>query len=191
MLKTIKFYGVLAEKFGKQFKLDVQSTKEAMRAIALQVDGFERFMMTAHLQGLRFQVWHDKRNITENEVDMQHDADVIKIIPVVEGAGGGGLMGAIVGAILVVGGVFTLGISSAIGAAMIGAGAGMMVGGIAQMLMPKIDSFDKNQDGNRANMGFGGAVTTVAQGNPVPVLYGYREIGGFVTSAGQYPEDLM
>ncbi|HAV3816158.1 TPA: tail assembly protein, partial [Acinetobacter baumannii] len=49
----------------------------------------------------------------------------------------------------------------------------------------------QNQDGNRANKGFGGAVTTVAQGNPVPVLYGQREVGGFIASAGQYPEDLM
>ena len=74
----------------------------------------------------------------------------------------------------------------------IAAGVGMMVGGIAQMLMPKIDNTqDENQDGNKANKGFGGAVTTVAQGNPVPVLYGQREVGGFIASAGQYPEDLI
>ncbi|MCU7226227.1 tail assembly protein, partial [Acinetobacter bohemicus] len=24
-----------------------------------------------------------------------------------------------------------------------------------------------------------------------PVLYGQREVGGFIASAGQYPEDLM
>ena len=71
-------------------------------------------------------------------------------------------------------------------------GIGMMVGGVAQMLMPKVDVVqDENQDGNKANKGFGGAVTTVAQGNPVPVLYGQREVGGFIASAGQYPEDLM
>ena len=45
------------------------------------------------------------------------------------------------------------------------------------MLMPKIDNTqDQNQDGNRANKGFGGAVTTVAQGNPVPILYGQRKL---------------
>ncbi|HHP7941640.1 TPA: tail assembly protein, partial [Acinetobacter baumannii] len=25
----------------------------------------------------------------------------------------------------------------------------------------------------------------------VPILYGQREIGGFIVSAGQYPEDQM
>lgn len=59
----------------------------------------------------------------------------------------------------------------------------MAIGGITQMLMPTVDTTqDNNQDGNRANKGFGGAVTTVAQGNPVPVLRGRREIGGFIAS---------
>lgn len=77
------------------------------------------------------------------------------------------------------------------GAALIGAGVGLMVGGISQMLMPKVDAQDNNQDGNKANKGFGGAVTTIAQGNPVPILYGEREIGGFIMSASQLPEDML
>lgn len=88
--------------------------------------------------------------------------------------------------------VGTLGGGAPLGAALIGSGIGMMLGGVAMMLMPKIETTqDQNQDGNRANKGFGGAVTTVAQGNPVPILYGQREIGGFIVSAGQYPEDQM
>ena len=52
----------------------------------------------------------------------------------------------------------TFGGAGAVGAGLIGAGIGMMVGGIAQMLMPKVDAQDKNQDGNKANKGFGTAV---------------------------------
>ena len=59
------------------------------------------------------------------------------------------------------------------------------------MMMPKIDTQDQNQDGNKANKGFGGAVTTIAQGNPVPILYGEREIGGFILSASQLTEDML
>ena len=59
------------------------------------------------------------------------------------------------------------------------------------MMMPKAQISDINTDGNKSNYGFGSAVTTVAQGNPVPVLYGQREVGGFVISAGQYPEDQL
>ena len=193
MLKTIKLYGILAKKFGKEFRLDVENTREAMRALSVQVPGFEKFMLHAHEQGLRFAVFQDKQNISEKELDMSTDARVIKIVPKVVGAGGdGGILNTILGAVLIVVGVVMNVWAPGSGTALIGAGIGMFVGGVAQMLMPKVDNKqDQNQDGNKSNFGFGGAVTTIAQGNPVPVLYGQREIGGFIASAGQYPEDLM
>ncbi|HEE5774255.1 tail assembly protein [Acinetobacter baumannii] len=191
MLKTIRLYGILAKKFGKEFHLAVDNTREAMRALCVQVQGFEKFMIHAHENGLAFAVFQDKQNIGETELNMNTDAKVIKIVPRVIGAGGGGIFQLILGAALIVGGLFTGGLSTGMGVALIGAGVGMAVGGIAMMLMPKIENQDQNQDGNKANKGFGGAVTTVAQGNPVPVLYGQREVGGFIASAGQYPEDLM
>ena len=194
MLKTIKLYGILAKKFGKQFKLDVANTREAIRALSAQIPGFEKFMLHAHEHGLGFAVYQDKHNISEYEIDMSTEAAVIKIVPKVIGAGGNnGVLQTILGVVLIVVGVFYdwSGTTSMYGAAMVGAGIGMVVGGVAQMLMPKADAQDQNQDGNRANKGFGGAATTIAQGNPVPVLRGRREIGGFIVSAGQYPEDLM
>ena len=194
MLKKIKLYGILAKRFGKEFRLDVENTREAMRALCVQIPGFEHFMLHAHEQGLEFAVFQDKQNIGESEIDMSTNAKVIKVVPRVMGAGGA--VQTIIGAVLVVVGIvvtgMTFGGAAPLGAALIGAGIGMMVGGIAMMLMPKTETTqDENQDGNKANKGFGGAVTTVAQGNPVPVLYGQREIGGFIASAGQYPEDLM
>ena len=192
MLKTIKLYGILAKKFGKEFHLAVDNTREAMRALSVQVQGFEHFMLHAHEQGLEFAVFQDEQNIGETELDMNTSAKVIKVVPKVKGAGGNGVLQVILGAILVVVGYFTFGTTSPYGVALIGAGIGTMVGGVAQMLMPQADTLqDENQDGNKANKGFGSAVTTVAQGNPVPVLYGQREVGGFIASAGQYPEDLM
>ena len=192
MLKTIKLYGILAKKFGKEFHLAVDNTREAMRALCVQVQGFEHFMLHAHEQGLEFAVFQDDQNISETELDMNTSAKVIKVVPKVKGAGGNGVLQVILGAILVVVGYFTFGATSPYGVALIGAGIGTMVGGVAQMLMPQADTLqDENQDGNKANKGFGSAVTTVAQGNPVPVLYGQREVGGFIASAGQYPEDLM
>lgn len=194
MLKTIKLYGILAKKFGKEFRLDVENTREAMRALSVQVPGFEHFMLHAHEQGLEFAVFQDKQNISETELDMSTSAKVIKVVPRVKGAGGA--VQTILGAVMIAAAFITGGTSiaawGALQGALFGAGVGMMVGGVAQMLMPKVDTTqDQNEDGNKANKGFGGAVTTVAQGNPVPVLYGQREVGGFIASAGQYPEDLM
>ena len=190
MLKTIKLYGVLGKKFGKEFHLAVESTREAVKALSVQVPGFEHFMLHAHEQGLEFAVFQDEQNIGETELDMNTSAKVIKVVPKVKGAGG--LVQTILGAILIVGGIFTGGLSTGLGVALIGAGVGMAVGGIAMMLMPKVDTLqDQNQDGNKANKGFGGAVTTVAQGNPVPILYGQREVGGFIVNAGQFAVDTF
>lgn len=193
MLKTIKLYGVLGKKFGKEFHLAVESTREAVKALSVQVPGFEQFMLTAHEQGLAFAVFQDDENISEDQIDFETGAKVIKIVPKVIGAGGNGVLQTILGAVMVVVGVVMLYIPGAqpFAASVIGAGIGMMVGGIAQMMMPKMDEGDQNQDGNRANKGFGGAVTTIAQGNPVPILYGQREVGGFIVNAGQFAVDTF
>lgn len=195
MLKTIKLYGILAKKFGKEFQLDVANTREAVRALSIQIPGFEKFMLHAHERGLAFAVFQDKQNISEKELDMDTTASVIKIVPRIIGAGGdNGVLQTIIGAVMIVVGVVLMYVpgGQAFAPSMIGGGIGMLIGGVAQMLMPKVDNTqDQNSDGNKANFGFGGAVTTVAQGNPVPVLRGRREIGGFIVSAGQYPEDLM
>lgn len=193
MLKTIKLYGVLGKKFGKEFHLAVESTREAVKALSVQVPGFEQFMLTAHEQGLAFAVFQDDENIGEDQIDFETGAKVIKIVPKVIGAGGNGVLQTILGAVMVVVGVVMLYIPGAqpFAASVIGAGIGMMVGGIAQMMMPKMDDGDQNQDGNRANKGFGGAVTTIAQGNPVPILYGQREVGGFIVNAGQFAVDTF
>lgn len=196
MYKTIRFHGMLRERFGKEWRLEVNSVKEAMRLLSVQIQGLEHFMLNAHKQGLRFAIFTDKRKtISEKEVDMETGTELIRIVPIVEGAGGNGILQTVLGAVMVVVGglisVGTLGGGAPLGASLIGAGIGMMVGGIASMLMPKVSTEDSNSDGNKANKGFGGAVTTVAQGNPVPILYGQREIGGFIISAGQYPEDQL
>lgn len=185
MLKTIKLYGVLGKKFGKEFHLAVESTREAVKALSVQVPGFEQFMLTAHEQGLAFAVFQDDENISEDQIDFETGAKVIKIVPKVIGAGGNGILQTILGAVMVVVGVITQQYWA------VGMGVGMMIGGIAQMLAPKVDTEDQNQDGNKANKGFGGAVTTIAQGNPVPILYGQREVGGFIVNAGQFAVDTF
>lgn len=128
-MKTVILHGILAKKFGKTFKLSVNSTKEAMRALCVQLTGFEAFMMNAHKQGLRFAVFHDKHNVGENELDMNHTAKIIRVVPVVEGSKKEGVLETVIGAVLVVAGVVVTGMGFApAGAALIGAGVGLMVG---------------------------------------------------------------
>ncbi len=195
MLKKVKLHGILREKFGSEFELDVESVAEAVRALCILVQGFESFMANAHLQGIKFAIYLDDRNISEDDLCFATKSSVIRISPIIDGAKSGGLLQIIVGVVMIAAAFFTGGTSlaawGAMQAALAGAGAAMMLGGLAQMMMPAVSSMDQNQDGNKPNFGFGGAVTTVAQGLPVPVLYGQREIGGFVISAKQETKDLM
>ncbi|EEP91823.1 Bacteriophage lambda tail assembly I [Yersinia kristensenii ATCC 33638] len=71
-------------------------------------------------------------------------------------------------------------------------GAAMMLGGVVQMLSPQQGGLASRQSAeNTPSYAFGGPVNTVAQGNPIPIGYGERIIGGAIISAGIYTEDQM
>lgn len=190
-MKTIHLHGVLADKFGEFFRLDIQSAREATHAIASQLPEFKMFMLRAEQEGMRFAVFADEKNIGENDLDNMTAASVIHIVPKIMGAGGDafGWLQVIAGAAMVVVGLGLTPFTGGTSLGLVGAGVGLMIGGAASLLMPTPELGQQDEDGNRANYGFGGAVTTVAQGNPVPILYGERYIGGFICSAGIYTED--
>jgi len=185
-MKKIILHGALTQ-FGEQFRLDVASAAEATHAIASQLPEFKKFMLQAEQNGMRFAVFLDevseKGNIGAKELGAMTGASVIHIVPRIIGAGGDTFawLQVVVGAALI---AFSFG-----NPAMIAAGVGLMVGGAASLLMPTPKLGEQDEDRNRANYGFGGAVTTVAQGNPVPIAYGERYVGGFICSAGIYTED--
>ena len=186
-MKTIMLHGQLKQ-FGEQFSLNVDSAAEATHALSCQMPDFKLFMLQAEQNGMRFAIFVDDRNIGEDEIEDATGASVIHIVPKIMGAGGDvfGWLQVVAGAVLVGVGVFVPGMQWAIGA-----GVGLMIGGAASLLMPTPKLGEQDEDGNRANYGFGGAVTTVAQGNPVPLLYGERDVGGFICSAGIYTEDTQ
>lgn len=192
MLKCIQLHGVLGEEFGKEFYLDIETIREATYALGCQLKGFKQYMTDAEGNGLKFAVFTDKvdktTNVSEASIDSYTGSTVIHIVPQVVGAGGdGGFFQVIAGAVLV--GLSFVPFLAPISPYLMSAGIGLLIGGAASLLMPTPEVEGQDPDGNKPSNGFGGAVTTVAQGNPVPVLYGEREIGGFIVSAGIYTED--
>ena len=186
MLKKIELHGVLAEKFGKFFELDVDSPREACEALSYQIPGFRKFMKTAHDSGLFFAVYNDDNNIGPEEIEQQTGASIIRIVPKIIGSGGDSL-----GILQVVAGVALIGLSfTPFGAGWaMGAGIGVLVGGAATLLMPtpKIDPQDPSE--NKPNYGYGGAVTSVKTGNCVPLQYGRGRIGAHLLGGMSVSED--
>ncbi|MFU5928082.1 tail assembly protein [Pseudomonas aeruginosa] len=183
-MTTIKLYGALRQ-FGREYRMLVGSTAEAIKALCVQIPGLERFLANAHLRGMEFAVFRGKRNISEDELQFG-GAEEIRIAPVMRGRKRGGLVQTIVGAVLVVAGAMTG------NAFLIQAGAGLAIGGVIQMLSPQAQGLKQSAaPENQPSYAFGSARNTTASGNPVPICYGKRRWGGAIISASIYSEDKI
>ncbi|MEX0445335.1 tail assembly protein [Xenorhabdus sp. SGI246] len=186
-LRTVRLYGVLGTRFGRVHQLAVSTPQEAIRALSVLIKGFERFLLTAKEQGLTFAVFNGKRNLSREELGFSGQ-DAIRIAPMIIGSKNAGVFQTILGAVMVVAGAFLW--ATPFGAPMVMSGVGMMLGGVVQMLSPMPGGLARREDpDNKPSYAFGGPVNTVAQGNPVPIGYGRRRIGGAIISAGIYAED--
>lgn len=187
VMTQIELGGILGKTFGKTHNRLVSTTREACRALAATVEGFEQFMNSSKQRGLTYAVFRGKKNIGEDDLGFPVTGDVIRIVPVVIGSKKAGLLQTILGAVLVVVGVIT---SAYGGGVLIGPGVALMAGGVIQMLSPQAAGLASKQSAdNQASYAFGGVTNTAAQGYPVPLLYGKRRIGGAIISAGIYVED--
>lgn len=194
-LTTIRLYGALGARFGRVHKLAVQTSAEAVKALCINFDGLEDYLMNAKKNGMIFAVFRGKRNIGVQDFQELAGNSDIRIAPVMEGAKKAGIFQTILGAVMVVAGIVVSGLSAGwagpVGGAMISAGIGMMAGGIYQMLSPQPKGLQGRYDpDNKPSYAFGGSVNTLAMGNPVALLYGEREIGGAIISAGIVAEDI-
>ncbi|MDO8233956.1 tail assembly protein [Citrobacter werkmanii] len=196
-LTTIRLYGALGARFGRVHKLAVQTSAEAVKALCVNFDGLEDYLVNAKKNGMVFAVFRGKRNIGVQDFKELGGKSEIRIAPVMEGAKKAGMFQTILGAVMVVAGVVIgamnswTGVGLTFGAGLVMSGASMMAGGLYQMLSPQPKGLQGRDDpDNKPSYAFGGSVNTLAMGNPVAVLYGEREIGGAIISAGVISEDI-
>lgn len=183
---TILLSGRLARMFGREHRrqLDTGTTWEAFSALRNTIPGFREEIERAARHGQRYAIFRNRRNEGVGAFELGGTRE-IRIVPVLAGSKKGGILQTIIGAVLVVAGVFT-GQGWAIQA-----GAALMIGGVIQMLSPQARGLKGRQDTeNQPSYAFGGAVNTTAMGNPVALGYGKRRIGGAIVSAGIYAEDI-
>lgn len=194
-LTTIRLYGTLGARFGRVHQLAVQTSAEAVKALCINFDGLEKYLYDAKKNGMTFAVFRGKRNIGVQDYRELGGGSDIRIAPIMEGAKKAGLFQTILGAVMVVAGIaisyFSSGTLATFGASLAAGGVGMMAGGVFQMLSPQPKGLQGRDDpDNKPSYAFGGSVNTLAMGNPVALLYGEREIGGAIISAGIISEDI-
>ncbi|WP_420535899.1 tail assembly protein [Escherichia coli] len=158
---------------------------EAIRALVTQLPSFRQKLSDGW-----YQVRIAGRDVSESGVTAQlheplPDGAVIHIVPRLAGAKHGGIFQAILGAAVVA--VAWWNPAGWLGAAalsgMYAAGASMILGGVAQMLIPEPKTpRTQTADNGKQNTYFSSLDNMIAQGNPLPVLYGEMRVGSRVIS---------
>jgi predicted phage tail protein len=190
-MREIRIYGALA-KFLKRrvFRAEVASAAEAVRFLAANFPAVEKHMADHH-----YRVSLGERDLALEEIHDPAGQQVIKIVPVVAGAGKTGMIIAGV-ALFALATLATAGGGAIFGAAFAknigflafaqGLGASLALGGVAQLLTPTptITTGKDSDNDPRKSYSFSSIQNTSREGTPVPICYGEVITGSVVISAG-------
>lgn len=188
MMREVRLYGHLGKRFGRVHHFDVVSPAEAVSALKANFPEFHQYMLANSLPG--YHVFLGKQNLGRDDLTLQNEGnDVIRIVPAVTGSKRAGVLQVIAGAVLVaVGAVMTYFSYGTIGPQIMMMGIAMMVGGVAQMLVPKAGP--KERPENMPSYLFDGPVNTMSQGQPVPLLFGRLIVGSAVLGSAISTEEI-
>jgi predicted phage tail protein len=193
MKRSVHLHGVLAEKYGKTYDLDVATAGEAIRALSANFPEFRRDIAEG--------AWHVVRG---EDIDSGIALDVdqvlgfklgrgtLHIVPYVAGSKRGGLLKVVLGVALVGLGLWmgfgTAVVAGAAQGSVLGSitygnlamlGASVALAGVSQLLAPEAETGE-----TESSFAFAGPGSAYEQGSPVPLVYGFGVITGTVLVSG-------
>ena len=197
MLRKVKLYGQLAEFVGhKEFEVKVDNVAQAVSFLIHNFEGLEAYMSPKY-----YQVKVGDDDIGTDELAYPVGQQDIHFVPVIAGAGRGGLGKILLGALLITGAVMAGGGFGALfsekglvfaggkfGAFMgkfaMNLGVGLTIMGVSEMLfpLPEPQKFNSEED-PQLSFNFSGVQNTSRAGTPVPIVYGEIITGSVVISA--------
>ena len=196
MLRKVKLYGQLAEFVGhKEFEVKVDNVAQAVSFLIHNFEGLEAYMSPKY-----YQVKVGDDDIGTDELAYPVGQQDIHFVPVIAGAGRGGLGKILLGALLITGAVMAGGgfgalfsekglvFSTKFGAFMgkfaMNLGVGLTIMGVSEMLfpLPEPQKFSSEED-PQLSFSFSGIQNTSRAGTPVPIVYGEIITGSVVISA--------
>lgn len=183
---NVRFYGSLKQ-FGTEFRLDCKTPAEVVQALTSQIPKLRQFIQQGLFTVRVGREYLDNRYLEQGLNQHLKDDATVHFTPVLKGSKKAGLFQTIVGAVMVVVGVFT---SWAGGAALIAGGIGLMAGGVAQMLT-KMPSMSTGKDvEKKQSTSFSNLSNMAAQGRPMPLAYGRIRVGSLIISQGVETMDI-
>lgn len=196
-LVNVKLEGILGKLFGRSWKLAAKSPSEALALInandprLLPWIKSNREKYSAYRIICTYEDGH-KEEFSNETYLMNRRMKTLRFVPVVTGSGG--VVRTLVGAAMVIAGVVLLatGVGEAFAPFLIGAGIGMMLGGIIEMLSPRPNtSGNDKQSKSLTSYYFDGPTNTSTQGVPVPLIYGRIKTGSQAVSASISVDQLV
>lgn len=181
-LRKIKLFGKLAKLCKTN---EVELVGDDMRIITAGLVNMFGVEVKNFIRNNKFHILVKSKKTKYKDLSMDNithkldsSVDQIKIMPVIEGAGGK-LFNIIVGIVLIVVGVWTGNYQLAV------TGGAMLLGGLLTPSLPnsreeKPNSFIFNQPNN-----------VTEQGQPVNIVYGRFKCGSIIASSGQYADYLF
>jgi predicted phage tail protein len=200
-MKVVKVYGALRKFLGGRcrFEFEVDTPAQAIKALCVNFPDLEQWLIKSDW-GYRVTVGRERIGPENAELVCLpwSEREVFSIAPVIAGAGqGAGQIFAGIGLIalaIITGGIASAGVAlggfmgiGTVGTAVVGIGASLVLGGIAQMISPQpnISPLVRGKEAARLeSFSFSGINNTSQQGLPVPIAYGRVFAGSAVLSAG-------
>ena len=196
MLRKVKLYGQLAEFVGhKEFEVKVDNVAQAVSFLIHNFEGLEAYMSPKY-----YQVKVGDDDIGTDELAYPIGQQDIHFVPVIAGAGRGGLGKILLGALLITGAVMAGGGFGALfsetgltyatktgaflGKFAMNLGIGLTIMGVSELLfpLPEPQKFSSEED-PQLSFSFSGVQNTSRAGTPVPIVYGEIITGSVVISA--------
>jgi predicted phage tail protein len=189
-MRLIKVYGSLAKFLGQRsFRAAVSTPAEAVRFLVANFPGLQ-----AHMAEREYKVSAGRIQLPIGDEPQQlhmpiGSADVIRIVPVMAGAGDG--FGQILAGIaLVAAAIFIPGLGLGLAGATVTQvglfGGALILSGVSQLLspVPQLQVGTDSDSDPKKSYSFSGIQNVSRSGVPVPIIYGEVLVGSVVISAG-------
>lgn len=85
-VKMVRLYGVLGSLFGREHPLAIDSPLEAIKALSINIPGFQKFLLESKERGLTYAIFEGKRGLGKDDLQLQANGNDIRIAPVIMGS---------------------------------------------------------------------------------------------------------
>lgn len=156
-MTTIRLHGILAQKYGEVFKMNISKPRDVIRAIDANRDGFRKTVIDLQKEGFSYEILVNKKRLNKDSFLNSKKPQEIDFVPFIVGSG---ITELLIGLALSLA-------SAAIQYALLDPGTidggETVVGGDSRSLM-----FSSSQ------------INLAAQGSPLPIGYGRLKVGSSV-----------